>query len=202
MDVKEEIADSDTKLVVKSINQLIQWIDEFNWNSGIRPTFNMWQKEDIDQNLADRDAKLYAIGWRPTEKYLQKEYGFAPDDFTLAPDTVIASAAKQSPPFAFSNSSLLPSPSSHASAGEYPDQLALDSFIENLSPDELQKQAEGLLKPIIDLIENATSFEEILNNLAATYPNMDNKALEQMLSRALYVAELHGRLSAQQEATS
>ncbi|HOE18395.1 MAG TPA: DUF935 family protein [Syntrophorhabdaceae bacterium] len=60
----------------------------------------------------------------------------------------------------------------------------------------MQRQAEGLLRPVIDLIEQGNDYHEILDTLAGTYPNMDDAALQEMLSRAIFVSELWGRLSA------
>ncbi len=49
---------------------------------------------------------------------------------------------------------------------------------------------------MIDLIEQGNDYHEILDTLAGTYPNMDDAALQEMLSRAIFVSELWGRLSA------
>lgn len=80
--------------------------------------------------------------------------------------------------------------------GLYPDQSSIDSAVDSLKPEDLQKQAEGVLKPIIDMIRSGTDYNKILENLAETYPNMDDKGLEDMLTRAIFVSEVWGRLNA------
>lgn len=78
----------------------------------------------------------------------------------------------------------------------FPDQQVLDDAIDGISPEELQKQAEGILKPVIQLIQEGNSYDEIMEALAETFPDMDTSALEKMLSRAIFISELWGRLNA------
>jgi phage gp29-like protein len=55
---------------------------------------------------------------------------------------------------------------------------------------------EGVLKPVINLINKGTSYEEIMTDMASAYPAMDAIALEDMLARAIFVAECWGRMTA------
>jgi phage gp29-like protein len=72
----------------------------------------------------------------------------------------------------------------------------IDNAAADLKPADLQNQMEGVLKPVLDLIKKGTSFDDILTSLAEAYPNMDNAALQEMLSRAIFVSEVWGRLNA------
>lgn len=81
----------------------------------------------------------------------------------------------------------------------FADQDALDRTLATLPPEALQRQMEGPLKPVFELIERGASFEEIGGALAEAYPDMDASRLEELLARALFVAETWGRLSAAQE---
>lgn len=77
-----------------------------------------------------------------------------------------------------------------------PEEQALDDLAASITPELLQKQMEGVLKPIIDLVQAGNSAEEIMGTLAEAYPAMNTEAIEQMLARAIYVTEIWGRLNA------
>jgi len=57
--------------------------------------------------------------------------------------------------------------------------------------------AEVILRPVIDLINNANSYEEILENLSAKGFNTDETEI--ILQRAIFISEILGRLSAANE---
>jgi len=56
---------------------------------------------------------------------------------------------------------------------------------------------QGILKPIIDLINNGKDYNAVMEELLKTFPEMDTSALEEMLARAILVSELWGRLNAE-----
>lgn len=79
----------------------------------------------------------------------------------------------------------------------YPDQEAIDKGIDALVNAEAQNQAmaEAMLKPVVDLIQNATTYQEVMANLAAQYPDMDTKALESRLARVMFAADAWGMIN-------
>lgn len=78
----------------------------------------------------------------------------------------------------------------------FPDQAELDRAIDALDPEELQRQAEAILAPIVALIQEGRSLEQVQAELAAQYPAMDSKRLEAALERAYFAADLWGRVTA------
>ncbi len=82
----------------------------------------------------------------------------------------------------------------------FADQAALDRAVDALDPAELQRQAEDLLAPVIELIRREASAEAVMAALAQQYPQMDSRRLELMLERAYFVADLWGVLSAPRDA--
>lgn len=80
MEVRKDITDSDKKLVVQTFNQLIKWIGEINFTSGEMPVFSMYEEEDVDKTLAERDELLARAGVKLTPQYYQREYGFEEGD--------------------------------------------------------------------------------------------------------------------------
>ena len=86
--------------------------------------------------------------------------------------------------------------SANNSAGDpFPDQTALDATIEAIAPDLLQGQAVAALKPVLEMIAASADYAEVFDKLAATFPTMDTLQLEETLARAMFVAEVWGRLS-------
>lgn len=181
MQVREDLINSDVKIVENTMNTLIDWICEFNFGDVERPVFSMWREEDVDDVLAKRDETLTKTGVKFTKKYYVKNYGLEDEDFEIG-DPAAAQPAnpKNSPEFA---------------EGEtFPDQQAVDDI--QISPASLQDMAEGMLKPIIDMFTQGKDYMEIVGKLADTYPELDAGALEKMLQRAIFVSEMWGRLNA------
>ncbi|KAL1110073.1 hypothetical protein AAG570_014029 [Ranatra chinensis] len=81
-EVRSDIVDSDARIVEETINRLIRWTHELNYpkNTGI-PLFSMYREEDVDLELAKRDAALAATGQiRFSKSYFIKNYGFNSND--------------------------------------------------------------------------------------------------------------------------
>ena len=57
-------------------------------------------------------------------------------------------------------------------------------------------QAAALVRPVIQLITDSADYAEAMEKLATLYPKLDTKALEEALTRAMFVAELWGRANA------
>ncbi|RJP20730.1 MAG: DUF935 family protein, partial [Deltaproteobacteria bacterium] len=199
-DVKQELVDADANMAIEALNVLIGWIHEMNFGGSEPPAFSMWQEEDVDLDLSTRDKTLTESGVRFSKKYFTKTYGFEEEDIeeVSVPSSGIPPPAPQ-PPAEFSVHRGCPhcSGAQFADAGQrgaqlFPDQAAIDDLTESISPEELQAQMEGILKPVLDLITEGNSHEEILTALAEAYPDMQDDALEEMLTRAIFVSESWG----------
>ena len=81
-------------------------------------------------------------------------------------------------------------------AGLVAAQQALDAALD--TPFDWSKIADPLLKPVLDALSAGMTPEDIVADMAAWYPLMDDAALIDTLSRALFVADTWGRLSAQE----
>lgn len=215
-DTGENIGDDDKHIVEDTMNTLIDWIAFYNFpESAERPRFIMYEEEDVDKTQAERDEILSNTGVKFTKTYYMENYGFEEEDIDVVEpqpsagfpiqnsrfniqDTSASSAVKSfSAPergiigrfldrvFSFAKSSKTPA-----------DQQAIDDVAQEMYPAELQKQAEGVLKPVIDLINKGKNYDEIMTELTSAFPNMDSSALEEMLARAIFVADAWGRMTA------
>ncbi|MBF0404950.1 MAG: DUF935 family protein [Nitrospirae bacterium] len=192
MEVRDDIVISDKKLVEQAFNTLIKWITEINFSSGDVPEFSLWAEEDVDQALAERDKSLTASmqlsGLQLTQKYYQKNYGLEDEDIqagTAPAAQNVNLPAGGNPPVTFAQ----------MATDLFPDQTAIDNIV--FSNKVLQAQAEALLKPFVEMLQNGESYEAILENLASAYPAMDTKGLYSTLDSIYVVAETHGRESVQ-----
>jgi len=53
----------------------------------------------------------------------------------------------------------------------------------------------GLLGPVKEMVMKSNSMEEIRDGIVAAYPDMNSESLEDLIARAMFVAELYGRAS-------
>ena len=89
-----------------------------------------------------------------------------------------------------------PTSASFAEGVQFADQLALDAAIEAIVPGELQGQAKEALKPVLAMIAASADYAEVHDKLAEVFPDLGTQQLEETLARAMFVAEVWGRLNA------
>lgn len=194
-DIRLELARADADLLTGTLQEtLVKWIVEFNMPGAGIP--RVWRKIEAQEDLntrAERDERIKGMGFKPTLDYITETYGEGweedipdePANTKLPNKTPANNAADANAEFA---------------EGEvFPDQQAIDDLIAGLPDSELQAQMEGILKPVIDLIDGSTSYSEALGKLAETYPDMDSNRLEDWLSRGWYASAAWGILSKRNE---
>ena len=176
MGIRQDIIDSDKKLVEQTINQLIQWIYEINFSNAEIPVFELYQEEDVDLALAQRDKILFDSGVKFTKEYFIKTYGFDEEDIEIKEDG-------------------LPVPmSQYSQFAEEPvikGQKQIDDLFKFLSEVELNKQSQKMIAPLLSLLETCESYEEAYELL--TDKNLHTKQLEQSIQKAMFLCELQGR---------
>jgi len=182
--VRHEIKDGDKRIVVATMGDLIDWICDLNYGPDVeRPLFELYEEEEVDQKLATRDKTLTGTGQiRFTKQYFQTAYGFGDDDIEMVAGTPVPGDDATSD---FAQAS--------------PTRDPIDDLAGSLSPETLQGIAGKLLTPVMDLVESAGTVEAIAERLHGVYPDMDDTTFEDLLMRAIFVAQVWGRLSAQAE---
>lgn len=173
--VRQDIINSDKKIVEKTINQLIQWIYEINFSNKDIPVFEMFEVEDIDLGLAQRDKILSETGVKFTKEYFIKNYGLEEDDFDIREDIIPATPQ-------FSQFKEEPEPEG---------QVQVDDLFKFLAETELNKQSQTMLSPLLALFESCDNFEDARELL--TDSNLQTKQLQQSIQKAMFLCELQGR---------
>jgi phage gp29-like protein len=142
--------------------------------------------------LADALPKLVSMGMRIKTEWAHERAGI--------PQAEEGDEVLGVPKPAASQSALkvrLAALTANTAGDAFPDQAALDAMIESIAPDMLQGQAVAALKPVLDMIAASTDYAEVHAALDEVFPQMDTQQLEETLARAMFVAEVWGRLSAQ-----
>lgn len=183
LEVTEDIRDGDAGIVAATFNAVIRHIVDINFGENVAaPLYAMWEQEEIDKALAERDKSLTESGVVFTEQYWMRTYNLEPGDIRVAPTTPDASAD-------FAEGTVRP----------LLDQVALDQAIESLTAEQLQEQAEQALLPVIEALQQGRDEAEALGMLAEISPNTGTDALRASLARLMFLAETWGKLSAAAE---
>ena len=177
-DVRQDIVDADQKMTEECINELIGWICNFNFPGAEVPLFEMWAEEEVDLKLSERDEKLVNCGVKFTKKYFQKNYGLDDEDFEVSyPE----------------NQPVLPA--QYAEASPVMEDMDDEEIEAVIIPEELQKIGEKMIEPVLSLINESSSFEEVMENLSKQYPLMHTNDLEDLLTQGRFMAHIRGKLS-------
>lgn len=83
--VRQDLAAADRKRISACFNRLAAVWTYYNYGADVLPpVFEFVKDEDLQQDRAERDVKLYALGWRPKKTYIEREYDIPQEDFELA----------------------------------------------------------------------------------------------------------------------
>lgn len=181
-EVTKDIRDGDAGIVAAALNACIRLVVDLNFGTEVAaPLYELWEQEEIDKTLAQRDKALTESGVKFTDTYWKRTYNLQDGDLASAP------AGPDSTEFA------------EATVRPLLDQIALDQAIDSLSAEALQQQAEQAVAPFIEALQRARDGSEALGLLAEAFPQMDSEGLQQQLTNLLFIADTWGRLSASAE---
>ena len=131
-EVTKDIRDGDAAIVATALNACIRQVVDINFGTDVvAPLYALWQQEEIDKSLAQRDKALTDSGVKFTNAYWQRTYNLQDGDLQDAPTTT------DSPEFA--EPTLRP----------ILDQIALDQAIDSLPAEVLQQHSEQTLNAVL-----------------------------------------------------
>lgn len=197
-EVRQDIRNADARQIAGTITRdLIYPLLALN-KGGIdslkrcpRLVFDTGEAEDLVM-LADGVDKLVKAGMRTIPVKWVHEKARIPEP-AEGEETLGAPAAAPTKPAALA--ALLAAPP----APTFADQAAIDAALDAIPAENLQAMSEAMLAPILQLLDEAGSFEEALAAIAARYPDMDSTRIEDLLARAMFAAELWGHGNAETE---
>ena len=209
--VADDYLKADADMMSLCINEtLVKWLVDLNY--GPQKEYpKYWIRTDDEPNLkplAERDKILSIdIGLPMTRQYFYETYGIpqptsnSEDELVNAPKpepAVPGIGTKQNAPRGKEPNSKDTYFAEHFKV-LYPDQEALEHLVDSITPQDMQAQANGLLKPLIEMVQAGTSHVEVLTELAKAFPSMDAGGLQKILATALYYADILGAVSAREE---
>ena len=176
MEVRKELVEADADLVCDSFNRSVAtWLTAWNFPGAAVPRVrrNMPDTEEL-KALAERDKLIVDMGHRLSADYIEETYGVTVDRTAPPP------APAPGPEFAEEDE-------------DGPDVLA-GRLAEDANP-----LMDGLTQPIRQIVEQASSLEEVRDRLLDAYPDMDVSGFAALMQRALAAAELAGEYDASEE---
>lgn len=178
-EVRGDLIEGDCKRSEQTMNQLIDWICEFNIPSAPRPKFGFVEEEDLQTERAKRDEALTKQGVKFRKSYYIKTYNLEEEDFDLAdPGTDTGK------PVDFAESTTV------RQEQETLDQLADDAAARIADP-----VGESIFR-ILQLMDEVDSFDEFNERLLRLYPDMDPDQKAELIAQATFMSDAWGRLNA------
>jgi len=170
LQVRNDVVAADAKLVESAMNTLIEYIVELNFeNVEQLPKFILYQKEDVDIELAKRDQIIFGTGFvKPTKEYLKRNYNFKDDEIEMIAESKAETVFTEKQNCCDSNI-------------EYSENLDKIDSIEN--------HIQAIIKKITNMIMQGKSYKEIEKNIIELLPNIDNKELEEYFAKGFVIAQ-------------
>lgn len=166
-EVRSDLIVEDTHLVQDTINELIGWIWEINF-TGTPPTFTLYEEEDVDKALAERDEILTKTGVKFTKSYYMKAYGFDEGDIEIADTNTQPSNATPTVQN-FSETTPQPKPAD-----------ALDDQSRSSDTSGVERE---MLSSIMNVLNSASTYEEAIDAILGAYPTFDLSTLTNTVER-------------------
>ncbi|MBQ7568190.1 DUF935 family protein [bacterium] len=178
-DVRADIIAGDKRMVEETLQTLVDWIYELNWSGSTPPKFSMWDEEDVDKALAERDKILTETGLKFTKSYYIKSYGLAEDDFEITePQESQGAAFAEAPAKA------------HLTGVKRP----FNAYTYQLDGAKISDFGKALIAVVDRLIDEGQGYEDVRQSIETAYPQLPTDEMEEALARAFYVAAIEGRL--------
>lgn len=187
-ELRLELVQFDSDILSETLNQtLIAWDVALNVPGANPPRLVREIKQDEDlEARAKRDKLIFDMGFRPTLAYLTETYG---GEWTETDASQTGKAER-------SGSSAV---SSDFAEGDAPDpgQAVLDAALRALPAADIEAAMQALLAPAIAALQAGGTPDEAGDALLEVFPKLDSSAIEKLLARAIFVADLWGRISGQ-----
>ena len=176
--VKDAVVEADAAEICDSFNQgPVKWITEYNFPNAALPKVKFLTETQEDLNIAaERDVKILSLGFAPTEEYIHKIYGNNYEKIDNKPPEGKQKSGKEGE-IEFSEHH------------HTPDDIA--DFAASMSDKSL---LEGTLQPILKMINDEDTIENIRDRLIGELENMDVDDLTEHLARSAFFTRIAAQL--------
>lgn len=190
-DRQAQTGESDRELVAEPWCELCRWITVRNFPNAQPPRFEYFNEAEA--------RKDWAEVFDTSRKYLNIPASFAHDrlQIPLADDgDDILPAGDSQPPSLFSS----PKNKQQFALTGLPELDAVSNVLDAIKPEELQGQAEEIIKPIFSFITEHG--DDALDRLGEVYTQLTFEQLSTLVARVIFCGEIWGRVSDQVGNTS
>lgn len=186
-DVKQEVVKADADLICASFNDgPARWLTEWNFPGATPP--KVWRDieppEDLDKR-ADRDTKIYQLGFEPSEEYIQETYGEGWTKKAPAAPPVLPGLPGNPLPPKMGDPAV-----EFSSHGAEPDMAGL---LAEQAQAVGAKAIDALIDEIREIHRTSQTMSEFNERLMIAYPNMKVDDLAAVIRDAMVDADLVGR---------
>ena len=191
-DVRMDILELDARAISETLNRdLIRPFVALNWGEQPQYPYIEFTLPEEDQRVQTAAAlkTLWEIGFTDVPMWwLHEMFGIpAPDK---GEDTLALHQASPATPAAQT-----PPPETKTAA-----QTAKNAKVPGKTPlpdaaDAMQAELDTMLKPVMNFIQNATSFDDIATRLYDLYPDLDANRFQALVGRAMFATGLWGYIS-------
>jgi phage gp29-like protein len=215
--VRRDILKADADSMCETINRtVVRWIVDYNFPAPGRDAYpKVWRRTEPEKDLkalADRDKVLIVdmgMGKRIPETYISDTYNIPLAEEGEA--TIDAPQPAVNPALAMRGGAGKAGEGDPEKASAFAEtDLALGgkvSFfgqedidrIGDVAPIDAAPTVEKMLGPVLALVGNAASLEEIGERIYQLYPGLSGREFQELLARAMFAAELMGYGAAEGE---
>lgn len=187
MDVREEVVKGDADLICSSFNSgPAKWLTDWNYPGAVPP--RVWRKieppEDLDK-LADRDKKIYDMGFEPSEDYIRDTYGEGWTKKAAPAPFPPAKAATQTDPAAPANQD--------SPAFAEPGDQDFAAMLAQQLDDAVSGPVDEMIDEVRKILDTSLTLKEFSERLTAAYPDLTTQGIGDALRDAFALADLTGR---------
>lgn len=175
--IREDIAMTDENLSITLIKRVIEAFIAIN-NLSITIEVTLRDKDDPNLSLAERDERITKMGYRPTQDYVEKTYNITVE---AVESSKIANHALMKKLYALSATKPI---------------TTTDELSNSV---DIHKIALSFQTQIVEIIDQANSFEEAIDLLHAAYPGMDIAELQDTMDMALQSSYILGTAEVERE---
>lgn len=194
--VRQDIIDSDVRLVETQFNILLKWVNELNFNGSCPPEFELYINKGIDKTVAERDKILSETGISFTKEYYKKTYNLDDEDFALRPTSVGDTFSEKAAAGVPGSAGAGPANGNTTTAAadinndDIWEQNLIDGLTDYIGDGDFSRIIEPRLSAVISHFAQNRDIDEAMDALSVLYPQDGIKSLEETLTKALFLAEV------------
>ena len=197
-EVRDDIRDDDAEGLEETINRdLVRPFIDLNFGPQAQyPEIQLRAipPEDVAA-LVSAVEKLVPLGLQVEQSVMRDKLGLPDPDPKAKPEDLLRPAGAQNQSKLDEETAGPQKTARNAQQTEPDEQLAIDAMAVSITDADLQGQADTILAGLLKQITEGVDYTEVMTWLAEAEPTMDSVAMEDLLGRALFIAETWGRIN-------